>query len=116
MPYSPKAAAVNIEIKRSTRNDRPIPYCGTVNEASATMLTTMTMMELTIFASTAAWPMTTPPTNPIVWPSGLGSLKPASLSSSIVISITIASIIGGKGTFSLFAAMVTASDVGSSPW
>ena len=52
MPYSPKAAAVNIEMKRSTRNDRPIPYCGTVNEASATMLTTMTMMELTIFAST----------------------------------------------------------------
>ncbi|MNP50083.1 hypothetical protein D3C76_1443210 [compost metagenome] len=64
----------------------------------ADMATAMIRMLLVNPASTAAVPITIPPTIPIVCPILEGRRAPASRSSSKVVSINKASRTGGKGT------------------
>ena len=59
---------------------------------------------LTIPASTAAWPIISPPTIPTVVPMGPDILVPDSLKSSNTNSIIKASKTAGNGTFILLAA------------
>ncbi|MPN21199.1 hypothetical protein SDC9_168578 [bioreactor metagenome] len=64
-------------------------------------------------ASTAACPITIPPTIPSVEPIGDGSLTPASRNSSKAISITIISVAVDNGTSILLPAILSTSSTGS---
>ncbi len=72
-----------------------------MKEAKALKATMIINILLVMPACTAAVPITIPPTIPLVWPTLVGNLAPASLSSSIISSNSKASIIGGKGTNAL---------------
>ena len=77
------------------------------------MATIITIIGLISFASTAACPITIPPTTPIACPTGPGSLIPASRSSSKAVSIIIISSTLGRAIPCLDAARDTANDVGN---
>ncbi|MNP09381.1 hypothetical protein D3C76_1014880 [compost metagenome] len=80
----------------------------------AVKATIMTMMLETMPASTAAVPITRPPTMDTVGPTARGIRTPASRRISKVISISIASTNTGNGRFSRCELMVNSSSVGIS--
>ena len=76
------------------------------------MATTIIKIGLTIPALTAACPMTSAPTIPMVGPIGEGTLKPASRISSKDVSKTNSSKMIGKGTLAREAKIENNNSVG----
>ncbi len=70
--------------KRAMRNPMPTLKWGITKDEMPVNATMITTGAETIWAETAASPMTMAPTMPMVWPMGRGRRTPASLSASKV--------------------------------
>lgn len=114
-PYNPNTAEQNMATNRRMRNVIPALYCGIVKEEIAVTATTITIIGLTIPASTEVWPIISPPTIPIAGPIGLGKRNPTSPKISMATSIINASIGAGKGTPSRVPIIEITSLVGINP-
>lgn len=101
IPKNPHMDARIIKKNRVILKDAVIMICGTTKDDMADTETTIIRTLLVKPASTAAVPITIPPTMPIVCPILEGSLAPASLNNSIIPSIINASITGLNGTLLL---------------
>ena len=82
MPKMPSHPPSKMKPNFSSRNGAPNSSFGIASEQSAETATTTTVIGLTRLAETAASPMISPPTIPIVPPSGPGMRTPASRISS----------------------------------
>lgn len=101
MPRFPQKVAIKIIGNLKNLIVFDILYIGVAKDANADKATIMIKMLLVKAASTAAWPITIPPTMPKVCPIFVGNLAPASRRNSIVISKKSTSRTGGKGTLFL---------------
>lgn len=107
-PKKPSHAHMAIKKNFKMRNAVANSSLGTAKEQSAVNATTITTIGLTRFASTAACPIISPPTIPMVFPIAPGRRTPASRNSSKDNSIKSTSTTPGNGTPCLAAARITA--------
>ena len=113
MPKMPSHPPIKMKPNFSSRNGAPNSSFGIASEQSAETATTTTVIGLTRLAETAASPMISPPTIPIVPPSGPGMRTPASRISSKANSIRRISRMPGNGTPFRASANASRSLVGS---
>lgn len=104
-PRNPNAAPATMKRSVATLMNIPISKFGSVKEATAVTAMMITKMGLTIDAVTAASPIRSAPTMPIVGPMGEGMRIPASRMSSKPRYITKTSMYSGKGMGSRAAAI-----------